>query len=83
MMKRKNRFGKALPTFAVLGVIVVGVAVLTNVTARPKPPGPLCGPTILYECTARDGSTEQVGLTRCEVARYEKKNKATCEPASF
>ena len=83
MRKSKSRFGKALPAFAVLGVIAVGVGVLTtNVTARAKP-GPLCGPTILYECTARDGSTEQVGLTRCEVDRYEKKNKATCEPVSF
>ena len=27
-----------------------------------------------------DGSTELVGLTVCEVDRYEKKNKATCEP---
>ena len=48
--------------------------------AAKRPPGPLCGPTILYECTFRDGSTELVGLTICELPKFEKKNKATCEP---
>jgi hypothetical protein len=65
-------------------MIVLGIAALTtDVVARAQRPGPLCGPTILFECTFKDGSTTQVGLTRCEVDRFEKKNKATCEPAGF
>ncbi len=85
MRNRKSGFTKALSALAVLGVIAVGVAALTtDATARPpRPPGPLCGPTILFECTFPDGSTELVGLTRCEVDNFEKKNRATCEPASF
>lgn len=84
MRNRKSRLIKALSALAVLGVIAVGVVALTtDATARPSRPGPLCGPTILFECTFADGSTELVGLTRCEVAKYEKKNRATCEPATF
>ena len=83
MRNRKSGFTKALSALAVLGVIAVGVAALTtDATARP-PTGPLCGPTILFECTFRDGSTKLVGLTRCEVAKFERKNRATCEPATF
>ncbi len=84
MRNRKSGFTKALSALAVLGVIAVGVAALTtDATARPPRPGPLCGPTILFECTFRDGSTELVGLTRCEVDMFERRNRATCEPATF
>jgi hypothetical protein len=75
-------FMRALSALAFTGVVALAVVALsTNADAKPKkPPGPLCGPTILYECTFRDGSTELVGLTVCELDRYEKKNKATCVP---
>ena len=70
---------------AVLAVaIAFGVSALVSgpVSAKPKrPPGPLCGPDILWECTFKDGSTERVGATRCEIEKFEKKNKATCKPA--
>ena len=84
-MRYGNRgFTKVLSTLALLGLMAIGIAALaTDATARVPRPGPLCGPTILFECTFKDGSTTQVGLTRCEVAKFEKKNKATCEPASF
>ena len=85
MSQAKGVFTKALLSMALLGVGAAGIATLAIglATAAPKkkPPGPLCGPTILYECTFRDGSTQFVGLTACEVDRYEKKNKATCEPS--
>ena len=84
MTTRKNGFLKTLSALAFVGVIAVVIAALATepVVAKP-PPGPLCGPTILFECTFRDGSTELVGLTICELAKFEKKNKATCEPAAF
>jgi hypothetical protein len=84
-MRKGNRSpAKALSAIAATGLIMIGIAALTTDTAaRPKKPGPLCGPTILFECTFKDGSTQQVGLTRCEVDRFEKKNKATCVPAGF
>ena len=83
MSRRKDVFVKSVLSLALLSVGAAGIATLAIglATAAPKkkPPGILCGPTILYECTFRDGSTQFVGLTACEVARYEKKNKATCE----
>jgi hypothetical protein len=83
MGNRKNGIIRALSTLAVLGAMAMGgVALTTDATARP-PGGPLCGPTILFDCTLRDGSTELVGLTRCEVKKFERKNRATCEPATF
>ncbi len=84
-MGNVNRgLAKALCALAASGMIMIGIAALTtDAAARPKRPGPLCGPTILFECTFKDGSTQLVGLTRCEVDKFEKKNRATCEPASF
>ena len=80
----KSGFTKAFSALALLGVMAVGVTALTtDATAKAPRPGPMCGPTILFECTLMDGSTEFVGLTTCEVAKYEKKNKATCEPVGF
>ena len=70
---------KAIGALAVVGLIVVGFSALTTDAAARRPPL-LCGPTILFECTFRDGSTQLVGLTRCEVEKFEKKNKATCVP---
>ena len=83
MKRNKSRIVKALSALAILGVIVAGIAALTTTATARVPPGPLCGPTILFECTFPDGSTQLVGLTRCEVGPFEKKNGATCEPFSF
>ena len=84
MRNRKSAFTKVLAAPAFLGVIALGVATLAiEPAAARRPPGPLCGPTILFECTFRDGSTELVGLTRCEVVRFERRNRATCVPATF
>ena len=84
MRNKKRGFLKTISALAFVGVIAVVVAALATEPAEAKrPPGPLCGPTILFECTFRDGSTELVGLTRCEVGKFEKKNKATCAPATF
>ena len=84
MSRKKSIFKKAFAALAALGLIVIGVGALTtDATARSPRPEPQCGPTILYECTFRGGDTELVGLTVCEVAKFEKKNKATCERASF
>lgn len=77
---------KAFSVLALLIMIAASLAMLASdpVEAGPrKPPGPLCGPDILWLCTFKDGSTELVGATRCEIEKFEKKNKATCEPASF
>ncbi|MDH3283684.1 MAG: hypothetical protein OEQ13_03015 [Acidobacteriota bacterium] len=83
MMNWKSGIARGLSALAFTGVVAFGIVALTTpVDAKPKKPPILCGPTILFECTFRDGSTQQVGLTQCEVARYEKKNKATCVPAS-
>ena len=83
-MNGKSRFLKTVSSLAFVGAIAMIVGALaTEPTVAKRPPGPLCGPTILMECTFRDGSTTQVGLTVCEVKKFEKKNRATCEPATF
>lgn len=77
------RMRKIVCSLGLLALVVAGaISLATDASAR-RPPGPLCGPTILFECTFKDGSTALVGLTRCEVDKFEKKNQATCEPASF
>ena len=77
-----RRVTKALIALAMVGVFTLGlVALSTKAEAKKKPPL-LCGPTILYECTYRDGSTDLVGMTVCEKEKYEKKKKATCVPAA-
>ena len=86
MSNRRSGLKKVLSALALLGVIASGIAMLATdpVVAGPKkPPGPLCGPDILWLCTFQDGSTQLVGATRCDIVKFEKKNKATCEPASF
>ena len=87
MKNEMGKHAKLLWTAGMLPVIAAVVVMLASPAdarpGRPGPPGPLCGPTILFECTFPDGSTELVGLTRCEVDKFEKKNRATCEPASF
>ena len=70
---------KALCALGLLAVIATGIVTLTT-DAEAKKPDLLCGPTILFECVLLDGSTELVGLTLCEVEKYEKRNKATCVP---
>ena len=83
-MRNRNGLKKAISALALLAVIAGGIAMLaTEENARPKPPGPLCGPDILWLCTFKDGSTQLVGATRCDIAKFEKKNKATCVPATF
>ncbi len=79
----RRGLARTLSLLAFVGVIAMAAAALTtNADARHKgPPVLLCGPTILYECTFRDGSKQLVGLTACEVERFEKKNKATCVPS--
>ena len=86
MNNHGSRAGQVFAGAVFAVVIAFGVSVLVSgsVSAKPKrPPGPLCGPDILWECTFKDGSTELVGATRCDIAKFEKKNKATCVPASF
>ena len=86
MTTKTTSRAQAISAIALACVIALGVAALAidGVTAGPKKPKePLCGPDILWLCTFKDGSTELVGATRCEIAKFEKKNKATCVPATF
>lgn len=80
MNNAKQALARAAGALAVLGTIVVGLAALSTDARAVRPPGPLCGPTILFECTYRNGSTHLVGLTACEVDAYEKKHHASCVP---
>jgi len=79
----RKGIARSLSSAAVFGLFALGiVAMITPAEAkRPGPPGPLCGPTILFECTSKKG-TELVGLTQCEVEQYERKNRATCVPSA-
>ena len=75
---------KVLCSVALLTVMVVGmVALTTGSEARPRPPGPLCGWTTLWDCTLRNGNVVQIVGTQCDAAAFEKKRKATCVPATF
>ena len=61
---------------------VLGAAVLVQPAsgARPGRPGPLCGPTIFFVCSAPGQDDVFVGLTICEVEAFEQKTGLTCEP---
>jgi len=71
---------KTIGALALVAMIAVGFAALTTDAQAVRPPGPLCGPTILYECTWGNGSVHLVGLTVCELDKYEKQHRATCVP---
>lgn len=79
---RSKRRNVLICSLGLLAVVAGATALTTDVEAKP-PTGPLCGPTILYECTFSDGSTALVGLTVCEVKHFERTNQASCEPATF
>jgi len=75
---KNSRIGlKELGAVAALAVVALGIVALAT-DAQAARPGPLCGPTILFECTWGNGSVHTVGLTVCELGPYEHKHHATC-----
>ena len=81
-MSLHSRFSKIVFGSVVGLAAVLGAAVLVQPAsgARPGRPGPLCGPTILFICSASGQDDVLVGLTRCELADFERKTGRTCEP---
>lgn len=81
-MRRFSRTSKIVCGGIVGLAGVLGAAVLVQPAsgARPGDRGPLCGPTILFICSAPGQDDVLVGLTRCEVPAFEKKTGRTCEP---
>ena len=80
-MSLVSRFSKIAFGSVVGLAALVGAAVLVQPASGARPiPGPLCGPTILFICSAPDQDDVLVGLTICEVAAFEKKTGLTCEP---
>jgi|GEM_PF-1956378 len=80
-MKRMSRSSKiAFACIAGIGAMLAATAFVQPASAARPIPGPLCGPTILFLCTGDNGEEVLVGLTRCEVDKFEKKTGLTCEP---
>ena len=80
-----SRARRLVCLLGLLGLIVAATAMLTNgpAAARPGRPGPLCGWTTIWDCTLPDGSHETVIGTQCDILEFERKNRATCTPATF
>ena len=83
MKNEMSKHAKVLSTLALFALIVTGVFTLATDASARRPPGPLCGFTTIWDCTLRDGSVVQVIGTQCDIAKFERRNKATCVPASF
>ena len=80
-MSLLSRFNKIVFGSVVGLAAVLGAAVLVQPASARRPiPGPLCGPTILFICSAPGEEDVLVGLTICEVAEFERKTGLTCEP---
>ncbi len=81
-MSLSSRFSKIAFGSVVGLAAVLGAAVLVQPAsgARPGRPGPMCGPTILFICSAPGQDDVLVGLTICEVGPFERKTGRTCEP---
>ena len=83
MSNLKRSLTRTIGALAILASIVIGVAALNTETQAARPGGPLCGPTILWQCTWDDGSVHMVGLTVCDLAAYEQAHHATCVPSPW
>lgn len=80
-MRLRSRFSKIVFGSVVGLAALLGAAVLVQPASAGRPiPGPLCGPTIFFVCSAPGEEDVFVGLTICEVAEFERTTGRTCEP---
>ncbi len=80
-MQALRRIGSAAFAGATLAAFVVGGIALTSSPAHAaRPPGPLCGPTILWICSAPGLPDVLFGGTVCEKALFEKQTGRKCVP---
>ncbi len=73
---------RGLGSLGLVTVIVLGVVAL-NTPAVAAPAGPLCGPTLLWDCTMPNGSHKLVGGTRCQIAAFQQQTGAHCVPSGL
>lgn len=81
-----SRARRLLCSLGLAVLIAAGVITLTTDAAAVRPggpPGPLCGFTTIWDCTLPNGSHVEVIGTQCDVAKFERRTGATCEPKSF
>ena len=74
------RLGKGLFATSVLGVIAFAASALLN---SPAQAGPLCGYSLLWDCTMPNGSHRFVAGTRCDIRTFEKNTGASCVPSGL
>lgn len=80
-MNLVRKFGSSLLAgSAALALVLGGMALTANPAQALRPPGPLCGPTILWICSGPGGPKVLFGGTICEKARFEKETGLTCVP---
>ncbi len=82
-MKLVARSGKALLSAAFIGTAAYGMSTLLTPVAVAAPGGPLCGYSLIWDCTMPDGSHRTVGGTRCDIAKFEKSTGAHCVPSGL
>lgn len=82
-MKNCARLGKGIFSAVLLGSIAYGMTSLVAPTATAAPGGPLCGYSLIWDCTMPDGSHRTVGGTRCDIAKFEKTTAAHCVPGGL
>ena len=78
-MRRLSRSSKIVFGGIASLAAVLGAAVLVQPASGARP-GPMCGPTILFVCSAPGQDDVFIGLTICEVGPYEQQTGRTCEP---
>ena len=80
-MRKTSLHKKLLVGLAVFALAVAGLALTSSsvLAGKPKPPL-LCGFTAQWDCTMKNGKHKTVIGTQCDIARFEKRNGATCVP---
>jgi hypothetical protein len=80
-MKSGRKTGRALVASTALGAMAMCAITLIAPGARAdRPPGPLCGPTILWVCSGPGGPLVLFGGTVCEKVLFEEETGLTCVP---
>ena len=79
-MKTIQRLRNVLTATGLSAALALGVMSLLapDADAKPRPPGPLCGPSFQWSCTGVGGPSVLFLGTVCDKDKFEKKTGKTC-----
>jgi hypothetical protein len=80
-MSRLRRWAPKVCALALVAVVAVGISSLFQNRAYAF--GPLCGYSLIWDCTMPDGSHRLVGGTVCDIQRFQQQTGAKCVPSGL